>query len=184
MNRLVGAASGLVSVRRLMALIGLILLIATTAFIASRIDIGYPGRVTTPEVIGLVASITTDADLTAHVVLADGQTFAVRRTDRTLGGLGDLLLVGNQPDRWYLPGFQSQEQPGCYWIAASRAYSDPGTVVLAFEDWPGVGVRLSKAVGYDDSKLVVRASGGRLRYSSIGPISLCANEEGQITGPR
>ena len=135
-------------------------------------------------VIGLVASIETDPDLTAHVVLADGQTFDIGRSDRTLGGLGDLLFVGDRPDRWYLPGFQSEGQPDCYWISASRAYSEPGTVVLVFEEWPGVGVILPKAPGYDDSKLIVGTWDGRLRYSSIGPILLCANEEGQITGPR
>jgi len=184
MSRLAATVHRFVSVRQLMALIGLILLVATAAFVASRIDIGYPGRVTTPDVIGLVASITTDPDITAHVVLADGKTFDIKPSDRTLGGLGELLFVGDQPGRWYLPGFESKEQPGCYWISASRAYSDPGSVVFAFEDWPGVGVRLPKAPGYDDSRLVVSASGGRLRYSSIGPISLCANEEGQITGTR
>jgi hypothetical protein len=184
MNRLVGAVSRFVSARQLKALIGLIILVAATAFITSRIDIGFPGRVTTPEAVGLVASITTDPDVTAHVVLADGQTFAIRPSDRTLGGFGDLLFVGDHPDRWYLPGFQSQEQPGCYWIAASRAYSDADSVVFVFEEWPGVGVRLPKAPGYDDSKMIVGTWDGRLRYSSIGPISLCANEEGQITGSR
>src|SRR5688572_16125910 len=184
MNRRFGVPSRLVSARQLLALLGLTLLVATTAFITSRIDIGYPGRVTTPEVIGLVASITTDPDVTAHVVLADGQTFAISPSDRTLGGFGDLLFVGNHPDRWYLPGFQSQEQPACYRISASRAYSYADTVVFVFEEWPGVGVRLPKAPGYDDSKLIVGTWDGRLRYSSIGPISLCANEEGQITGPR
>ena len=106
------------------------------------------------------------------------------RSDRTLGGLGgpgDIQFVGSHPDRWYLAGRMS-DKPSCYWISASRAYSEPGAVVFAFEDWPGVGIRLAKAPGYDDSKLVVSAAGGRLRYSSIGPISLCADENGQING--
>jgi hypothetical protein len=181
MSSLFGAASRHVSIRRLKAVIGLILLVAATAFVTSGLDIGYPGRVTTPEVIGLVASITSDPDLTAHVVLADGQTLTVGRSDRSLGGLGDLLFLGSQPDRWYLAGHESQDSD-CYWISASRAYSDPGSVVLAFQNWPGVGVRLQKAPGYDDSKLVTTDFRGHLRYSSIGPISLCADETGQITG--
>lgn len=165
-------------------LIALLLLVgAPVVFVVSR-SIGYPGRVTAPDVVELVASVTTDPDLTAHVVLADGQTLTVGRADRTLGGLGgpaDLQFVGSHPDRWYLAGHRS-DKPDCYWISASRAYSELGAVVLAFEDWPGVGIRLPKAPGYDDSKLVVSSSGGRLRYSSIGPISLCADEKGQING--
>jgi hypothetical protein len=162
-------------------LIALILLVgALVVFVVSR-SIGFPGRVTAPDVVGLVASVTTDPDLTANVVLTDGRTVTVGRSDRSLGGLGELLFVGSHPGRWHLAGHKS-EKPDCYWISASRAYSEPGAVVLAFEDWPGVGVRLPKAPGYDDSKLVVTASGGRLRYSSIGPISLCADEKGQING--
>ena len=167
-------------------LIALLLLVgAPVVFVVSR-SIGYPGRVTAPDVVGLVASNTTDLELTAHIVLTDGQTLTVGRSDRTLGGLGgpgDLQFAGSHPDRWHLAGRKS-DKPDCYWISASRAYSEPGAVVLAFGDWPGVGVRLPKAPGYDDSKLVVSASEGRLRYSSIGPISLCADEKGQINGLR
>jgi len=161
--------------------IAVILVVATAAFVASRI--GYPWQVTTPDVIGLVASITTDPDLTAHVLLTDGQTLDIGRSDRSLGGIGELLFLGSHPDRWYFAGHKS-ESPGCYWISASRAYSDPGTVVLVFEELPGVGVRLPKAPGFDDSKLVTADSQGRLLYSAIGPISLCADEVGQINGRR
>jgi hypothetical protein len=166
--------------------IALILVVATAALAASRLGIGYPGQVTTPDVIGLVASITTDPDLTAHVVLADGQTLDVGGSNRSLGGLsgiGDVLFLGSHPDRWYFAGHKS-ENPGCYWISASRAYSDPGTVVLVFEELPGVGVRLPKAPEFDDSKLVTADSQGRLLYSAIGPISLCADKVGQINGRR
>jgi hypothetical protein len=164
--------------------IALILVVATAALVASRI--GYPWQMTTPDVIGLVASITTDPDLTAHVVLSEGRTLDVGRSDRSLGGLsgiGDVLFLGSHPDLWYFAGHKS-ENPGCYWISASRAYSDPGTVVLVFEELPGVGVRLPKAPGFDDSKLVTADSQGRLLYSAIGPISLCADEVGQINGRR
>ena len=173
-------ASRLVSRRWLFALIAVV---ATAAFVIWRFSIGfgYPGQVTTPEVIGLVDSITSDPDGTAHVVLADGRTLTVERSVRSLGGFGDLLFVGTDPDRWYLSGHKSQT-PDCYWISASRAYSEPDTVVFAFQEWPGVGVRLPKAPGFDDSRLATTDFEGRLRYSAIGPISLCANAEGQIFG--
>ncbi|MDF2735289.1 MAG: hypothetical protein K0S97_1912 [Chloroflexota bacterium] len=177
MSNLVGAPS-----RRVIRwLIALLLLVATTAFVVSRIGIGigYPGQVTTPEVVGLVASITSDPDLAAHVVLTDGRTMVVPRSDRSLGGLGDLLFIGSQPERWHLAGHKSQE-PDCYWISASRAYSEPGSVVFAFEEWPGVGVRLPKAPQFDDSKLATMDFQGRLRYSSIGPVTLCSDEQGRI----
>jgi hypothetical protein len=54
--------------------------------------------------------------------------------------------------------------------------------VLAFEEWPGVGLRLLKVPGYDDSKLVTADSGGRLVYSAIGPVSLCVDEQGRVNG--
>lgn len=145
---------------------------------------GFPGQVTTPDVVGLVASITTDPDSTAHVVLTSGQTVVVGRSDRSLGGLagpGDLLFLGSQPDPWNFAGHKS-EKPDCYWISASRAYSEQGTVVLVFEEWPGVGVRLPKAPGYDDSKHVTADSQGRQVYSAIGPIELCTDVEGRING--
>ena len=166
-------------------LIALMLVVAATAFVVWRIGIGigYPGQVTTPEVVGLVASITSDPDFTAaHVVLTDGRTMVVPRSDRSLGGLGDLLFIGSQPERWHLAGHRSQE-PGCYWISASRAYAEPGSVVFAFEEWPGVGVRLPKAPHFDDSRLATVDFQGRLRYSSIGPVSLCSDEQGRINGP-
>ena len=183
MSDTVRASSRAGSVWWLIALI--LLVVAPVVFVVSR-SIGYPGRVTAPDVVGMVTSVTSDPDLTAHVVLADGQTLSVGRSDRTLSGLGgpgDLQFVGSHPDRWYLAGRRS-DQADCYWISASRAYSEPGAVVLAFEDWPGVGIRLPKAPGYDDSKLVVSAAEGRLRYSSIGPISICSDQEGRINGRR
>lgn len=145
---------------------------------------GYPGQITTPDVVGLVTSITWDPDSTAHVTLTSGQTVVVAPSDRSLGGLagsGDVLFRGSQPDPWNFAGHKS-EKPDCYWISASRAYSEQGTVVLVFEERPDVGVRLPKAPGYDDSKLVTADSQGRQVYSSIGPIELCADVEGRISG--
>ncbi len=160
------------------------ILLVATAFVVWRIGIGigYPGQVTTPEVVGLVASITSDPDVTAaHVVLTDGRTTVVPRSDRSLGGLGDLLFIGSHPERWHLAGHKS-EKPDCFWISATRAYDEPDSVVVAFEDGPGVGLRLTTAPEYDDRKLVTRDFQGRLRYSSIGPVTLCSNEHGQIIG--
>ena len=160
-----------------------VLVVMAAALIGCRPGVAFPAQVTQPDQIGLVASIKTDADLTAHVVLANGEALVLPRSDRSLGGLGELLFRGSQPDRWYLAGHKS-EKPDCYWVAASRAYSEGDSVVLAFEDWPGVGIRLAKVPGFDDSKLVTSDSQGRLVYSSIGPISLCADVEGRIGGLR
>lgn len=137
----------------------------------------YPGEVTAPELVGLVTSSTTDQDLTAHIVLADGTELVIPRSDRVLGGFGELLMGGTKPEQWYLGGHAS-EKPDCYSISAHKAYSEDGAVVLAFEEWPGVGLRLPKAPGYDDSKLVTADSSGRLAYSAIGPVSLCVDEQG------
>lgn len=159
-------------------------LLVGIGLVACDVAVGFPGEITTPETVALVASVTTDPDLTAHVFLANGQNLIVGRSARTLGGLGglgDLQFLGSQPDRWYFAGHKS-EKPSCYSISASRAYSEPGSVVVVFEEWPGVGVRLAKAPNYDDSKLATTDSQGRLRYSSIGPISLCSDVEGRISG--
>jgi hypothetical protein len=153
------------------------------ALVGCRPGLSFPSEVTQPDQIGLVVSVKTDADLTAHVVLANGEALVLGRSDRSLGGLGELLFLGSRPDRWYLGGHKS-EKPDCYWVAASRAYSERDSVVLAFEDWSGVGIRLAKVPGFDDSKLVTSDSQGRLIYSSIGPISLCADVEGRISGLR
>jgi hypothetical protein len=137
--------------------------------------------VAAPEFVGLVTSSTSDQDLTAHVVLADGTELVILRSDRVLGGFGELLLGGTNPEPWYLGGHAS-EKPDCYRISAHRAYSEDGGVVLVFEEWSGVGLRLPKASGYDDSKLVTADSSGRLVYSAIGPVSLCVDEKGRVIG--
>jgi hypothetical protein len=49
----------------------LVVLVALTACAES-----YPGEVTAPELVGLVTSSTTDQDLTAHIVLADGLSWS------------------------------------------------------------------------------------------------------------
>jgi hypothetical protein len=161
----------------------IVLLAMALALIGCRSGLSFPAAITQPDDVGLVATVKTDADLTAHVVLANGEALDLTRSDRSLGGLGELLFFGSKPARWYLAGHKS-EKPDCYWVSASRAYSEPDSVVLAFEDWPGVGIRLSKVPGFDDSKLVTSDSQGRLVYSSIGPISLCADVEGRIGGLR
>jgi len=181
---LVARASRHVSIRRLIA--PTLAVLTAAALIGCRLPGSYPGVVTTPDVTGLVASIKTDPDSTAHVGLTTGQTVVVGPSDRSLGGLagpGDLLFRGSQPDPWHFAGHKS-EKPACFWISASKAYSEQGTVVLAFEEWPGVGVRMPKAPGYDDSKLVTADSQGRQVYSAIGPISLCSDVEGRISGRR
>ena len=149
-----------------------------------RLGPAYPGTVVTPELIGRVASVKTDQDLTVHVALVSGDEVMLGRHDRGLqGGPDDLLLFGSRPERWYLgPAFSTDL--GCYVISASRAYSEPGSVILAFEAWPGVGVRLQKAPGFDDSTMVTTNSDGRLEYSGISGVSFCSDDQGRISGLR
>jgi hypothetical protein len=71
---------------------------------------------------------------------------------------------------------------GCFRFSADRAFSEPDSVVLAFERWPGVGIRLAKAPGFDDSRLVTRNSEGRLEYSALASIAFCADAQGRISG--
>jgi hypothetical protein len=140
-----------------------------------------PGIVAAPEFVGLVSSSTTDQDLTAHITLADGTQLLIPRSDRVLGGFGELLMGGTEPETWYVGGHAS-EKPDCYRISAHKAYSEDGSVLLAFEEWPGVGLRLPKAPEYDDSKHVTADSSGRLVYSAIGPVSLCVDDQGRVNG--
>jgi hypothetical protein len=148
-----------------------------------RIGPGYPGRIVSPEVIGPVASITSRDDGGADVRLTSGESIRIEAADRSLGGLGELLFAGSDPEPWHLAGHESQN-PGCYWISASRAYAEPDAVVLAFESWPGTGVRLAKAAGFDDTTLTTRDPDGRRVYSGIGSVTFCADEEGRISGLR
>jgi hypothetical protein len=149
-----------------------------------RLGGAYPGTVVAPERIGRVASVETDQDLTVHVVLENGEALTLDRHDRGLqGGPGDLVLFGSRPERWYLsPTFN--KDLGCYVISATRAYSEPGSVVLALESWSGVGVRLPKADGFDDSRLVTTNPDGRLEYTGLSGVSFCSDEKGRVSGLR
>jgi hypothetical protein len=166
--------------RLLLAVSALVALIACDA----RLGPAYPETVVTPELIGRVASMTTSPDLSVDVALESGAQVVLGQRDRGLqGGPGDLLLFGSQPERWYL-GPRFSKDHGCYLISASRAFSVGDSVVLAFEDWPGTGVRLRKAPGFDDSRLVTSTSDGRLEYSGMAGVSFCSDEQGRVSGLR
>lgn len=163
-------------------LLGLALVVVSGCDV--RLGPGYPGTVVAPDLIGRVASMKTDQDLTVHVALASGDEVTLGRSDHGLqGGPGDLLLFGTRPERWYLSPTLNKDL-GCYVISASRAFSEPSSVVLTFEGWPGVGVRLPKAPGFDDSRMVTTNSDGRQEYSGISGVSFCSDEEGRVRGLR
>jgi hypothetical protein len=142
---------------------------------------GYPNRIVSPDVIGPVASITSLGDGGADVRLLSGEEVRIAAGERSLGGLGDLLLAGRDPEPWHLAGHESQE-PDCYWVSASRAYAEPDVVVLTFEAWPGTGVGLQKAAGFDDTNLTTRDADGRRVFSATGSVTFCVDEEGRISG--
>jgi hypothetical protein len=142
-----------------------------------------------PEMIGLVESVTTEGDEGgSRIVLADGQELTKDRDDRALPGApgpGDLLWFGAQPERWFLSagfGATFQKSLGCYVLSADRAFSEPDSVVLAFSRWPGVGIRLPKAPGFDDSRLVTKNSEGRLEYSALASVAFCSDAQGRLSG--
>jgi hypothetical protein len=146
-----------------------------------RVGPGYPNRIVTPDVVGPVASITSLGDGGADVQLESGQEVRIGAADRSLGGLGEFLFAGHDPEPWHLPGHESQ-QADCFWVSASRAFAEPGSVVLAFEAWPGTGVRLETAAGFDDTVVTTTDSDGRRVFSAIGSVTLCVDEEGRISG--
>jgi hypothetical protein len=145
-----------------------------------RLGPGYPDRIVVPEVIGPVASIDSLGDGGADVRLVSGEEIRIGADDRSLGGLGDFLFAGRNPEPWHLAGHKSQ-QADCFRISASRAWAEPDSVVLAFEAWPGTGVRLRTADGFDTTNLTTRDD-GRQVFSAIGSVTFCANEEGRISG--
>jgi hypothetical protein len=142
----------------------------------------YPSQIVAPEVIGLVESVTTESDQTIQVELVGGQELILGPQDRELqGGTGALILFGTQPERWYL-GVTFNGDLDCYRFSADRAFSEPDSVVLAFGRWLGVGIRLAKAPGFDDSRLVTRNSEGRMEFQRLAGVAFCADAQGRISG--
>lgn len=161
-------------------------LVVVTVLLGACTEVGfgppYPGQITEPEVIGVVASATTDADGTTHVGLADGRSLEVRPTARAPvafpPGKDMLLIYGTTPEPWYLT-LSFAEELGCYWLSAGRAFSEPDAVVLAYVRWSGVGIRLKKAPDFDDSRLVTTHSDGHPEFMSA---AFCLDAEGRLSG--
>ena len=168
------------------------LLLAALAFVIVRLSLGvtYPLYVASPEVAGIIASKSShefDAP-EVRLVLSSGDEVVLHRDDRTLiGGVveGDLIVFGSTPERWYILGSPTtrSDRSGCYSISANRAYSEPHGIVLVWDEWLGVGVRLPKAPGYDDSGLLFEVF-GHMEYrqfeSGFG-VSFCLDAEGRAT---
>lgn len=148
-------------------------------------DVGppYPSRITQPDAMGVVASATASGSGDHLVVLVSGQQLSLSGNAHALQGggasAGDLLFAGSSPESWFLSATFNRDR-GCFPISASRAFSIPDSVVLAFGRWEGVGVQIRKAPDYDDSHLVVSDREGHLEYSGIGGILLCADDQGRL----
>ncbi len=121
------------------------------------------------------------------VTLADGHELALQSGDRDILGSADrgrVILFGTEPDRWYLVGSQT-DTPDCYRVRVGWAYSEPGSVVLAFESWGGVGIRVPKRPGFDDSTMLMGVNGagpsGQRQYAnSGGGIPFCIDASGRL----
>ncbi|HLO34528.1 MAG TPA: hypothetical protein VK194_00535 [Candidatus Deferrimicrobium sp.] len=171
----------------------LVVLGLVAAAVVVRLFLGvvtYPLGTALPDVAGIVASKDTnefDAP-EVHLLLADGRELTLHRGDRILMGAvgaGDLIIFGSQPQRWYLTGSPSirADRTECYAVAADRAYSQPGEVLLVWDDWIGVGVRLPKTTGYDDRGELYDEL-GHLRYvpfESFSGVSFCLDAAGRVT---
>lgn len=183
-----GAASALVGNKRTRLWATLLALgVGSLAGCGTDLRFGppYPDRITTPEVVGLVAAVTSeDNDSGYGIVLADGTQLTKETNDRAIPGApsqGNLIWFAAQPERWFLSASFNKDLR-CYSFSADRAFSEGDSVVLAFERWPGVGIRLLKAPGFDDSRLVTRNSDGRWEFSGIAGVSFCADAEGRLSG--
>ena len=145
----------------------------------------YPTQILTPEVAGIVAT-TTRSGSGVTTVEVGFRRVSLGANDRAVQAgapsAGDLLLAGSTPEPWFLSTSFNHDD-ACYVASASRVFSEPDSVVLAFGRWSGFGIRIPKAPGYDDRRFVVKDAEGHLEYSGFGGIALCLNDLGQITGP-
>ncbi len=188
--RLEGRGGRPVRNRGITALIALLLAGAAFVIVRFLLTFTFPIYVASPDVAGIVASRSSN-DFDApevRLVLVTGDEVVLHRDDRALlggAGEGDLIVFGSTPERWYVTGFlgATSNDPGCYSISADRAYSESGGVVIVWDDWPGEGVRLPRAPGYDDSGLVYEQF-GHLAYTQFelgSGISFCLDAEGRVT---
>ena len=163
------------------------LAVVVGSLVACDLAIGppYPSRITQPDALGVVASATASGSGDDLVVLVSGQQLSLSGDAHTLqGGIpsaGDLVFAGSSPEPWFLSATFDRDL-GCFPISASRAFSMPDSVVLAFGRWEGVGVQIRKAPDYDDSHRVVSDREGHMEYSGIGGITLCADDQGRLFG--
>lgn len=145
---------------------------------------GYPTSIIAPEVVGQVEAAEPDpADDSAWLVTVNGTAVRVDVADdrRLQGtGVGDLLFFGAQPERWFLGAPLGED--GCYEIVADKGYDEPDAVILVFADWPGVGLRLPKAPGFEEDNRITDDPAGRPQYAGSGGELFCADERGQLTG--
>jgi hypothetical protein len=150
----------------------------------------YPLAIASPDVAGIVVS-TNSTPLDApevRLILASGDEVSVLRTDRVLDqkvNQGDLIIVGSNPEPWYLSGLPSTvtDPDGCFSVWPDRAYSEPDAVVMVFDHWVGSGVRIPKAPGFDDNLLTYDEL-GHPRYTPFefgSGVSFCLDGHGRVT---
>jgi hypothetical protein len=166
--------------------------VAAVVVLLVRILLGivsYPLEISSPDVAGIVASKSANQFNAPEIrlVLTSGDEVILRRGDRSLTGgvgVGDLIVFGSVPQRWYLLGSPASRagEADCYAISADRAYSESGGVVLVWGDWLGAGIRLPKAPGYDDDGLLEEVL-GHLEYRAFefgSGVSFCLDADGLV----
>ena len=173
------------------ALVGLGLAAVTILLVRLLLGlVSYPIAISSPEVVGVVASKSTNQFDAPEVrlLLASGDELILRREDRSLiseVGEGDLIVFGSMPQRWYIRGSPATRagRDHCYSISADRAYSESDGVILVWGEWMGGGIRLPKAPGYDDDGLLYETL-GHLEYRPFefgSGVSFCLDEQGRVT---
>jgi len=148
---------------------------------------GRPNRVVEADAVGLVSAVNNPAGAERTVELEDGRIIEVPRNATPLNGSGinpgQLLLFGQDFGRsWYarIPLQEVSSVNECYWIAG-MAYDELNAVIIvAGEEWRGVGLRLPKRDDFEMPDNVV-ASDGLYQMGGEYPVGqFCVDINGEV----
>lgn len=127
------------------------LCIVSLALIVASCVPSRPGRLVEADFVGLVISVGVSKTGEPTLEFEDGLVITVPQSSVALYGsgynAGHLFLYGEEFGRsWYVALRLHENSPinGCYRIAGV-AYDEPDSVIIvAGDEWPGVGLRLPK----------------------------------------
>jgi hypothetical protein len=112
-------------------------------------NLSRPSQIVSPQVVGLIDSVRTESNFT--ILTVNDQEISLDLStggDRWLrGGFAGLLILGDEPERWILTA--QAEEPGCYKFDADAAFDEPDAIIVVYSSWKSVGIRLTKASGFE-----------------------------------